>query len=232
MFAGKPTGFDEIWVIGDTHFLARAKKSLDDLKDCQNFNRSDQALGKTMPYMLEQFEIFIGQCHYSWSFTTQIRGGLASLLSTKWKLPNYLYMVFSNDQVEDCDILDDLIYKVLEDLFKFINRALIDRKLELPRKARRSNPPRVIVVKTVAKAKNLLDRNNFKIRRRSFNRALQKISQNFNWRSINIDSIVPTIPQNFDENGDELSDVGMKLFWQFISEDLRALEAIDDNRKQ
>lgn len=221
MIAGEPLSFDEIWVIGDTHFLAKARKSLTDLKDTEAFSSSGR--GK-LPFILENFEVCIGSCHYSWCFTTQIRGGLATLLSTKWRLPNFIYILFSNDQIQEADILGDETYKVLEDLFTFINRAIIARKTELPKKSRRCDPPSITIVKTVAKPQEQLNTANFKNRRRSFNRALQKISTIFGWRSINIDTIIPSEKSNFDDQG-ELSDQGMKVLWNYLSEHVRMLVA-------
>lgn len=222
LITGKPTGFNEVWIIGDTHLLAKMKVGLDALKDSDAFTNMER---RNLPFLLEYFEIHISQCHYSWAFTTQIRGGLASLLSSKWKLPNHIYIIFSNDQVEECDILGEEIYKVLNNLFTFVSRVLTKRKTQLPKKARWSNPPKVTAVKTVAKSQTLLNQNNFKIRRRTLNRAIQKVAQNFNWRAINIDTIVPMDSNNFDEYGDQLSAQGIKTLWRFISEDVRAAEA-------
>lgn len=207
-------------MIGDTHLVAQARKVLNDLKEAEGFNRVGK--GKLL-YLLEHFEVFIGACHYSWCFTTQIRGGLANLLSTKWRLPNYMYILFSNDQIEEADILKDEVYKVLEGLFTFINRAIISRKADLPTKSRRSDPPKITVVKTVAKSTEQLKIDNFKYRRRTLNRAIQKVASTFKWRSINIDSVVPDIASNFDQTGHNLSDEGMKLLWTFISDDVQML---------
>lgn len=200
--------------------MAQTRKALDELKGTGGFNR----MGKSnLLYMLEHFEVYIGSCHYSWCFTTQIRGGLADLLSSKWRLPNYIYIMFSNDQIEEADVLKDQIYKVLEGLFTFINRAIITRKIELPLKSRRSDPPKITVVKTVAKATRQLNTANFKNRRRTFNRALQKVASTFKWRSINIDSIIPDVSSNFDQTGHNLSDEGLKLIWNFISDDVKRM---------
>lgn len=222
IFAGKPVAFDEVWIVGDTHFLAQARRGLDQLKEGQNFNsRSDR---KRLIYILENFEVLISTFHFSWSITTQIRGGLANLLSSRWRLPNYIYIVFSNDQVEDSEILGDEIYKVLDQLYTAINRMITDRKLVLPKKARCFKPPQIIVVKTVPKALHILNKDNFKIKRHTLNRAVQKSAQNWKWRSINIDSILLDTRDNFDDTGEELSDKGFTLFWSFISEDLKAWE--------
>lgn len=222
---GNPTGYDEVWVIGDMHFLANARRCIEALKDVDGFNNKTDKL--EMLYILNNFEIFISTFHYSWCFTTQIRGGLTHLLSTKWKLPNYLYVVFSNDQIQDSEILGDEIYKVIQDLFTFIDRAITDRKVVLPKKARRYKSTEVVIVKTVAKETEKLLSNNFKNKRRSFNRALQKTAQNMKWRSINIDSILPTVKENFDDSGEDLSKEGMTLFWKFISEDIKSASSSD-----
>lgn len=226
---GKPKGYDEIWVIGDTHFLAKAKHSFEQLKESDNFN--NQGTRHKTLHLMEQYEVQFSQCHYSWAFTTQIKGGLAHLLSTNWKLPNFIYVMFSNDQVLECDVLGDEIYKVLEDLFSFINRALIERKTKLPKKAKRYKATQVIIVKTVAKSQDLLNTDNFKNRRRSLNRALQRTAINFNWTAINVDAIIPTNPGHFDDNGDELSQSGFRHFWEFLSTHLKTLDSPDSPTK-
>lgn len=212
-------------MIGDTHFLAQARRGLENLKEATAFDSKGDRSNKRLIYLLDNFEVCISSFHYSWCFTTQIRGGLANLLSTKWKLPNYIYIVFSNDQVQEADTLGDDIYKVLDKLFTFVNRSITERRLQLPKKARRYLPPKVIAVKTVARSTDKLNDNNFKIRRRSLNRAIQKSASDFKWRAINIDSILPTDNNNFDSNGEDLSEVGVKLFWKFLSDDLRSYDA-------
>lgn len=97
----------------------------------------------------------------------------------------------------------------------------MDRRMRLPKKARRYKNTEVILVKTAAKSSAKLDLRNFKNKRRSFNRALQKTGQQMNWRSINIDSILPTNLDNFDETGEDLSPMGFKLYWKFLSEDVK-----------
>lgn len=177
-----------------------------------------------MPYILSNYEVFINSFHYSWCITTQIRGGLNNLLSSKWKLPNHLYIIFSNDQVDDSEILGGEIYKVLNDLFTYISRVLLERRVQLPKKARRFKPPSITVVKTVPKLAENLEMDDFKIKRRTFNRALQKEAANFYWRSINIDAILPSQKENFTSNGEDLSSEGFIKFWTFISEDLHTLD--------
>lgn len=96
----------------------------------------------------------------------------------------------------------------------------MERKTILPKKARRFKPPSIVIIKTVAKSAENLEIDDFKIKRRTFNRALQKEASNFQWRSINIDAIIPSDHSNFTKNGEDLSEDGFKRFWTFISEDL------------
>lgn len=220
IISGKPMGFDEAWFIGDTHLISMIRKTFEELKEADGFDRMGR---QNLLYIIQQFEVFMGSCHYSWSFTTQIKGGLADLLSSKWKLPNYIYILFSNDQITESEVLGDEMYKVLENLFTFVTRAILNRKAELPKKAKRSNPPIITVVKTVAKSNDQLSVDNFKNKRRNLNRALQKVASNFKWRSINIDAILPDAKELFDDNGNELSNLGLKAFWKYISEDIKIL---------
>lgn len=100
----------------------------------------------------------------------------------------------------------------------------MERRHQLPKKAKRSKPTKIIVVKTVAKATHKLNENEFKFKRRSLNRALQKTALDFKWRSVNIDAILPNQEANFEVNGEDLSDHGMELFWTYLSDDLQELE--------
>lgn len=134
------------------------------LKEAQNgFNRDTPK--ERQLYLLQNYEVHVAGFHHSWCITTQIRGGLNSLLSSKWKLPNHIYICFSNDQVEDLEILDNEIFKVLENLFTYLNRAVIERRAVLPRKAKRGQLTSFTVVKTVAKATNTLNAGKFKFKR-------------------------------------------------------------------
>lgn len=208
--------------------MAQARTSLEALKEIDNFNnRSDE---RKLPFLLDNYEVIISSFHFSWCITTQVKGGLNNLLSTRWKLPNFIYVLFSNDQVDDSETLGGEIYKVLDDLFTFISRSILERKLELPKKARRFKPPSVVVVKTVAKSTENLEIDDFKLKRRTLNRAIQKEAANRQWRSINIDSILPGQRENFTDNGEDLSDEGFRKYWSFISEDLKSTVHPKENR--
>lgn len=220
---GKPTGYDEIWVIGDTHMLSLIRSALDELRDNDNFINTGSR--QRLPFILENFEVYFGTYHHSWSFTTQIKGGLKDLLSTKWKLPNYIYIVLSNDQIEDSEILGDLLYDVLNATFMDVSRLLTERKVILPKRARRFKPPAVCIVRTVPKSEMKQNTNNFKNKRRTLNRALQQVAADFKWRTVNVDTIRPKVDSHFDEKGDELSTQGLRLFWEFISEDLKGWDS-------
>lgn len=117
MLTGRPTAYDEAWFIGDTHMLAQPRSSLEDLKDEDSFN-SKGMTSKT--YLLDNYEVVFGSFHHSWAFTTQIRGGLNSLLTAKWKLPNHIFIIFSNDQITESEVLGDELYDVLADTFVFV----------------------------------------------------------------------------------------------------------------
>lgn len=215
-------GYDEVWFIGDTHFLAQARAVLEDLNDVESFSRATSKV--RLPYLLENFEVLFGSFHHSWSFTTQILGGLNGLLSTKWRLPNYIYMLFSNDQISDSEVLGEELYDVLKELFTSVNRAITARKVLLPKKARRYKPPSVCVVRTVPKSERKQSEKTFKNKRRTLNRAIQKTAADFQWRTINIDNILPKQEKHFDDQGNDLSKEGFRVFWEFVSEDLRCVE--------
>lgn len=207
--------------------LAQARATLEELKDANQFNNTETRA--RLPYILENFEVVVGSFHHSWSFFTQITGGLNSLLSAKWKLPNYIYIMFSNEQIKESEELGDLVYNVITNLFTKINRALLERKNILPKKARRSKPPQICIIRTVPRSDKKQEEKNFKNKRRTLNRAIQKMAAEFQWRTINVDTILPKTRSHFDEKGENLSKEGYRIFWDFISEDLRELE--EENKR-
>lgn len=235
MFAGAPTGYDEIWVIGDTHLLVQLGRALEALKQADSFDRHHTKEPERLIYLLNNYEVIFGTFHHSWSFTMQIKGGLNYLLSMKWKLPNHIYIVFSNDQIQDSEILGDQLYPVLMDLFTTVSRAIEDCKILLPKKARRSKPPSITVVKTVPKSEQKQHEANFKNKRRTLNRALQKVASDFKWRTLNVDDILPRHARHFDDRGEDLSDEGLSIFWRFLSENLKFMDTpnnLPSNKKQ
>lgn len=213
--------YDEIWVIGDTHLLSQLRASLEDLKDEEAFNRKE--ISKKI-YILDNYEVTFGTFHHSWSFTTQIKGGLNYLLSSKWRLPNHILIAFSNDQIQESVQLGDQIYHVIKDIFKHVARAITERKVMLPKKARRYHPPIITVIRTVSKSERKQQEANFKHKRRTLNRAIQKVATEFSWRTINIDDILPKSEHHFDDRGEYLSNKGLKVYWKFLSENLRSFD--------
>lgn len=207
--------------------LAQIRSALETMKQGDSFNRNEPANRGRLIYMLENYEVFFGTFHHSWSFTTQIKGGLNYLLSTKWKLPNYIYIVFSNEQIEEAEILQDEFYTVLDSMFSSVLRSINQRRAVLPRKAKRFRPPQIAVIRTVPKSNVKQNEKNFKNKRRTLNRAIQKVAADFKWRAINIDDILPKFDKHFNERGEELSEEGLRIFWNFLSDDLKRLETRD-----
>lgn len=220
---GFPTGFNEVWAIGPSHFMSRARKYLLDLQDKGKFASAGREHENNQLYLLDNFEVITSIYHGSWAFTAQIKGAFNDLLSTKWKLPNYIILAFSNDQIEDLDILGNEIYPVLNSIFCNISRGITSRKLQLPKKALRVQPPTVIVVRTVTRSAKAQEVNNFKFKRRTLNRAIQETALKYNWKTINIQTILPHLDDLFDDRGD-LSEEGFRTFWKYISQEVEMFE--------
>lgn len=222
-FLGQPTGYDEVWVIGETHVLSQARMVLLNMKELDNFSGHNPR--QRLPYLLDNYEVITSPYHHSWSFTTQIKGGFNHLLSSKWRLPNYILIIFSNKQIQDVDILGDGIHEVIMNLFTSIARAITERKDILPKKARRFKPPQIIVIRTLPKLDARMKEGNFKFKRRTLNRVLQRLASDFQWNSINIDAILPSCDKHFDESGHELSEEGFRQMWMHISQTIQDYDA-------
>lgn len=202
-----------------------------DLQDAGSFSRIEKERNRPQLFMLDNFEIITSIYHGSWAFSAQMKGGFNELLSTRWKLPNYIVMVFSNDQIEELNVLGDEIYPILNTIFCNVCRGITSRKLQLPKKAMRAKPPTVIVVRTVTRPARMQDVNNFKFKRRTLNRAIQDTALKYNWKTINIQTILPGLNEQFNDKGD-LSEEGFRAFWKYISQEIEMFEIRSKFRAQ
>lgn len=84
---------------------------------------------------------------------------------------------------------------------------------------RKSSNPTVVVVRTVSKSKKFQDLNNFKNKRRTFNKALQKMGERSSFFTMNIDEITPR-KEIFESDGG-LSPTGFNVFWNCINIEIK-----------
>lgn len=206
------TGFDEIWVIGEKTFMQAATKFLRPM--INNGRKQDMP-----PYFTSRYDVYWQIEYDNRNIWSQIKNAFVNLLNKRWKLPNYLVIIFSNKCVNDTLHYAQHLYIPMNALGDFVNRMIFERTTELPTRALRAADPQVMLIKTVSKLATLQDTNNFKNKRRPFNKAVQKLVERNHFRSINIDEIMPG-KDLFEKDG-ELSPVGFSTFWNSINLDIK-----------
>lgn len=205
-------GFEELWVIGETTFMHKAIKYLRPLINSGRRTESP-------PYFTSRYDIFWEIDYEAKNFWSQIRNSLVKLMNARWKLPNYIIIIFSNKCVNDTLHYAQHLYIPMNALGDFISRVIFERTSELPTRSIRSTDPQVVVIRTVSKSDKFQELNNFKNKRRTFNKALQRMGERSSFRTVNIDEVTPQ-KQLFDDNGD-LSPNGFNTFWNCINIDIR-----------
>lgn len=160
MIADDVTGFDEAWIIGETSFLNTAVKYL---KMLINNGRKNDA----PPYLTSRYD-----CYWELTFDTkniwaQILNGLTNLLNRRWKLPNYIIVVFSNKCVQDTVHIANNLHIPMNMLGDHMNRIIFERTADLPPRALRSSDPQILLIRTVSKSNTFQELNNFKNKRRT-----------------------------------------------------------------
>lgn len=205
------TGFDELWIIGETTFMHTATKYL------RSFMRPGNQ--RSPPYLGSRYDVKYEINYKDKGTWVQIRNSLTALMNDNWKLPNYLLIIFSNKSVQETLHYAHDLDIPMNSLSDFINRVFFERTAALPCKALRPSDPQVVVVRTVSKSQKFQDLNNFKNKRRTFNKALQRMSERVRFRSLNVDDILPG-KDIFEPDG-ELSPMGFQLFWNYISLDIK-----------
>lgn len=206
------TGFDEVWIIGETTFTHTALKYL---RPLIHNGRKDE----NPPYLTSRYDCYWEVDYNGKTVWEQIRNSLIAIMNTRWKLPNYIIILFSNKAVVDTLHIAQHLYIPLNNLGDFINRTIFQRTSELPARALRPSDPQVLLIRTVSKSDKYQELNNFKNKRRTFNKALQKMAERNQFKSINIDDILPA-KDLFEGNGN-LSLVGFAIYWNFISLEVR-----------
>lgn len=224
LFPEDVPGFDELWIIGETSFTHTATKYL---RPLINSGRKLEA----PPYFTSRYDLKWDIDYDSKACWSQIRNSFARMLNQHWKLPNYIIIIFSNKCIQETLHYAQQLYLPMNALGDFINRAIFQRTTELPARALRPSDPQVILVRTVSKSDKFQELNNFKNKRRTFNKAVQKLSERNGFKSINIDQILPS-KDIFNSSGD-LSAEGYNIFWNDINifikqNDMKWLKAFED----
>lgn len=191
------------------------------LREMQNLNRNELYL-----YSEYDPQIYYPKLLAKESFAAQIRMQLYTAFEEHNKLPAVIVIILGNKDLHQKVFNPEGTRKVWGELFKLIDRAIKQRKEDLPAKAKVDDEPRVFTTNLFPKYKEhneQLDsmRETFKTKRRRFNGLLPQISQKYGFGVLPINGIIPDQSEFFVTATGVLSGLGLKEFWTSVSKELK-----------
>lgn len=214
----------DIWILGDT-FLTEA---IAVLREMQNQNR-DQL------YLYSQYDpqIYYSNLLSKDTFASQIRCQLSTALEEHNKLPVAILIVLGNKNIDHKVMNPECTRRVWKALFTEIDRIVRTRKEDLPDKAKRESEPKVLINNMFPRFREHNDQTDathetFKTKRRRFNGVLPQVANNFDYKVLPINGILPDNAELFATSTGQLNGKGFKEFWSCISKELK----IQDVREQ
>lgn len=164
------------------------------------------------------------------NFLLQIQLGLARAINANNFLPGILLVVLGNSIPGDkvLALKDDFFIK---EILKTVKESIARRCDQLPKKARNIFDTKILITKALPKP----EEQDFKIRRRKFNKILDVAAKQFNIEAIHVCDIKPSDTDMFEGPG--LSDAGKRKFWIMIADKIKSLdqsdqEAVTKRRKE
>lgn len=218
----------DIWILGDT-FLTEAVSVL---REMQHLNRDELYI-----YSDYDPQIYFPTLLSKDTFARQIRCQLYTALEEHNKLPAVIIIVLGNKNVDHKVLNPECTRKVWSALFTEIQRAIKTRKEDLPKKAQSAEEPRVCITNLVPRFREHNDKTDlthetFKTKRRRLNGILPQIANNFEFKVLPINSILPENSDIFEVNTGLLNGKGLKEYWVSLSKELKILDVrYDEQRK-
>lgn len=166
------------------------------------------------------------------TFGHQITSQLFTALEEHNRLPSVILVVIGNSDIDSKVLNPEHTRRVWSALFSEMTRMIKTRKEDLPRKARVSGEPRVLIANMFPKFKDHNDslgntHESFKTKRRRFNGLLPEIARKFEFGVLPITGILPEKSELFTLNNGKLNGKGMKQYWISLSSELK----VEDNRQ-
>lgn len=194
------------------------------LREMQNQNRDELYL-----YSEYDPQIYYPKLLNENTFANQIRCELYTALEEHNKLPSHIIIVIGNKNVDHKVLNPESTRKVWSALFTEIQRAIKTRKEDLPRKAQQCNEPKVSITNLFPRFKEHNDKTDltketYKTKRRRFNGIIPQIANNFEYKVIPINAILPDNGDLFVVNTGQLNGKGLKEFWANLSKELKVLD--------
>lgn len=164
------------------------------------------------------------------NFLAQIQLGLVRAINANNFLPGVILVIIGNSIPGNTILsLKDDFY--IREILKIVKESIARRTDQLPKKARNIFDTKVLITKALPKP----DDQEYKIRRRKFNKQLDIAAKQHNIEAIHVCDIIPSDAEMFE--GPDLSDKGKKKFWTMIGDKIKTLdmsdqEALSKRRKE
>lgn len=154
------------------------------------------------------------------NFLIQIQKGLARAINANNFLPDILLIVLGNTiPGERILFLKHEFY--IQKIMQMIKESIFRRCDQLPRKARSVFNTKILITKALPRPED----QDFKLRRRKYNKQLDIEGKLYNIETIQINDIIPSDQTMFE--GPDLSDIGKRKMWAVISDKIKTLDTSD-----
>lgn len=198
-----------MWVVGDD-LLSSSTAQLMNWRNNAGRNHYINKNYEVTPYTVTDTNNFI----------LQIQLGLARAINANNFLPEIILVVLSNIIPSD-QVLFAKYEFYLNTIMRMIRENVTKRHDQLPKKARAIFGTKIVITKALPKPED----QEFKIRRRKYNKQMDYAARQFNIEAIHVSDIIPSNQEMFE--GPDLSEIGKKKFWTMISEKIKLLDTSD-----
>lgn len=198
-----------MWVVGDEMLNSTVQQFMN---WCNNQGKHH--------YLNRTYEVTPYTVAETNNFLAQIQLGLVRAINANNYLPGILLVILGNSiQGNTVLALKDEFY--IKEILKTIKDALARRRDQLPKKAKNIFNTKIIITKALPKPED----QEYKIRRRRFNKTLDVAAKQFNIEAMHVCDILPTDKIMFE--GPDLSETGKKKFWMMIGDKIKDLDLSD-----
>lgn len=203
----------DFWVIGGDQFADDAGRHL--MTYLKNNNEGGPKI-----HLHDFYDVsYQGGSTYDTNPLSKFRNAVATILSSKWKIPHSVLLVFGGKTfLKDSMIVQDGPNKIISWLLDETKRMIFHRRQQMPAKALPNFATRIFIV-------GLLPVNNSReqLKRDKFNVVLQEVTKNKEAKFILVNTVKPTDELCYNAQG-QLTPIGFSKFWKEISEAVNLID--------
>lgn len=208
-----------MWIIGDSLLNITVPNLMNWRNGSGKFNYINKTYEMT-PYTVSDTN----------NFLVQIQKGPARAINANNYLPELILVVMS-DVIPGEKILSLKSEFYIQKIMQIIRESIVRRQDQLPKKAKPLFETKILMTKALPRPQD----QDFKIRRRKYNKQMDVAGKQYNIETIHVNDILPSDQRMFE--GPDLSDMGKRKMWMMISEkiknsDTSDVEAMNKIRKE